>query len=146
MKWRQILLLCIQVVLIPTMAFADEITYLNFTVSNLSNTRIFFKSTDIFDFGKAVKKNETKTITYDFPPKVISLTLSNESNQPYELLTDSSCDMLGWPAFRQWTKINRDQDIKGMGLYKAGNIHIIVSDINITTPNKKHLFCTISNS
>ena len=72
---RIALLLCINMFMISSPTLAGEIKYLRFTVTNLSNSRIYFKSTDLFDFGKRVAKNETKTITYDFPPKIITIKI-----------------------------------------------------------------------
>lgn len=132
--------------LLPTLVLADDISYLNFTVTNLSSTRVFFTSKDMFDFGKRVGKNETKTITYDFPPKIITIKILNESNEGYELLTDASCDMLGWPAFRQLTQIANGEDVEGVAMYKAGNVHITIADMVGSTVSQKRLTCSLSNS
>lgn len=131
--------------LIPSLVSAQDITYLNFTVTNLSTTRVFFKSQDIFDFGKFVGKNETKTITYDFPPKRITVKISDYINDSYDILTSPSCDRLGWPAYRQMTHIEKGSNVEGIAIYKAGNVHITISDLNGSTINKKQIDCVISN-
>ena len=132
--------------LLPTLVLADNIGYLNFTVTNLSSTRVFFKSTDFFDFGKRVGTNETKTITYDFPPKIIKVDILNESSDGYEILTDASCDVLGWPAFRQMTRIEKGQNVSGTAVYNAGNVHLIISDKLGSTVQQKQLTCSLSNA
>ena len=91
-------------------------------------------------------KNETKTITYDFPPKIITIKILNESHESYDIITDPSCDTLGWPAFRQLTHINSDQDINGTATYNAGNITIAISDMGEPSANTKQLTCTRSDS
>lgn len=132
--------------LLPSLVFSDGVSYLNFTVSNLSDTRIYFTSKDLFDFGKTVRKNETKTITYDFPPKIISITMSNTTPEPYEIMTDSSCDILGWPSLRQLAPMNTNKSIEGIALYKAGNVHITISELSSSTQDKKKITCTLVNS
>lgn len=132
--------------LLPNLALAEDIGYLNFTVTNLSTTRVFFKSQDMFDFGKRVGKNETKTITYDFPPKIITVKILNESHGDYELLTDPTCDVLGWPSFRQMTPIKNGDNVEGFAMYKAGNVHITISDMIDSTIDKKRLTCSTQNS
>lgn len=133
--------------LFPALALAEEgQKYLNFTVTNLSNSPVSFKSKDMFDFGKRVGKNETKTITYDFPPKIITLKILHESSEGYDLLTDVSCDVLGWPMLRQMTHIDKGKDIEGVAIYKAGNVHITISDMLGSTIAKKQLSCSLSLS
>ena len=125
-------------------ASANEMTYLNFTVHNTSSTPIFFSSKDLFDLGKHVHKNETKTITYDFTPKIITMKILNTSHQPYNIIIDESCDNLGWPAFHQMTFIGADEDVEGVAMYKAGNVKIDISDTSDETNNLKHFFCHTS--
>lgn len=131
--------------ILPSLVFAEGMSYLNFTVTNLTNTRVFFKSKDLFDFGKGVGKNETKTVTYDFPPKMITIKIQNDAHQSYDITTDPSCDILGWPSFRQMTHINNGEDVKGIAIYKAGNVHITISDMSGSTMDKKHLSCELSH-
>ena len=124
-----------------TLAVADE---LNFSVTNLSKSVITFGSTDYFDTWTAVNFNETQNHTYTNPPKNMRIVIGNGPYASFYMMTDPSCDALGFKPLREMTKIKPGGLSSSITKYKAGKVYITISDMDNSTVNEKKIQCSQS--
>lgn len=131
----------------PALAMAAgdlSLTVVNMT--NLSKCTISFISNDFFDFGNWVYVNESLNTSYSRAPKNITLSLWNFTDTSYDLRTEPSCDLLGWPSYQQATRIKGDREISGVRAYGPGSVRVTIQDMPDSTPLYPHLTCTISTN
>ena len=133
---------CLLLCFISTLIFAKPLV---FTVTNNSKSTVFFRSTDFFDFGKAVDYNQSKSIRYNYPPKNMKLDLGNGAYSNYYIMFDPSCDQIGAPPYRQLTQGHAGTHFKVIR-YTQGNMHIIFEDMEGSTVMEKKIKCIFEKS
>ena len=106
----------------------------------------FFRSTDYFDFGKAVNYNQSKSIKYNYAPKNMRLEIGNGAYSNYYIMFDSSCTQIGAPSFSQSTKAGPGNIGFKTIRYTEGNVHIIFDDMEGSTVLDKKIKCTLLKS
>jgi hypothetical protein len=123
--------------LFSSLTMADDLI---FEVTNLSKSIVYFTSSDYFDMGTAVNFNRTESHTYHHPPKNMSITISNGAyDSNFYIITDESCDALGFQPYREWHKGPIGSSFKR---YTSGYVHITISDMEGSTVTEKKITCS----